>query len=258
MEANELIANAHRSQLVTKVIDMPSGYTEEIHEHEWHQIIYPIRGLLQSSVDEKNFIIPHNGLLFVPAFSRHRSIAITHTEFLAIYLNPSHSVEFQTSSKTCLLTLFMKELILTLFNLDEAYSEEMLSRIISVLRDQLMIAKSVEIPLLIPADKRLKTIFTHLRNQPASEKTLEHWAQIVGASERTLSRLFAKEFKLSFSLWRQHVRLVLSLPYLEKSTSVQQIALDFGYQSDSAYIHAFKKMFRLTPNQYRKMHLTPS
>lgn len=255
MQANELIANAHRGQMVTRIIDMPSSYTEEMHDHAWHQIIYPVKGLLQSSIDEKNFIIPHNGLLFVPAFSRHRSIAITNTEFLAIYLNPSHSVEFQSAAKTCQVTAFLKELILTLFNLTEAYSEEMLTRVIAVLRDQLMIADSFEIPLLIPTDKRLKTIFTHLQNQPDSEKTLAEWALIAGASERTLSRLFAKEFKLSFSLWRQHIRLVLSLPSLERKISVQQIALEFGYQSDSSYIHAFKQMFKMTPNQYRKVHL---
>ena len=64
MQANELIANTHRGQMVTRIIDMPSGYREEMHEHAWHQIIYPVKGLLQSSIDEKHFIIPHNGLLF--------------------------------------------------------------------------------------------------------------------------------------------------------------------------------------------------
>lgn len=254
MQANELIANTLYGQIVTRIIDMPSGYQEEMHEHAWHQIIYPVKGLLQSSIDEKHFIIPHNGLLFVPAFSSHRSIAITHTEFLAIYLNPSHTVEFISEAKTCQVTPFLKELILTLFALDEAYSELRLSRIVAVLNDQLIMANSFEIPLLIPTDHRLKTIFTQLQVQPDSEKTLVEWASIAGASERTLSRLLAKEFKLSFALWRQHIRLVLSLAALDTKKSIQQIALEFGYQSDSSYIHAFKQMFKLTPNQYKKLH----
>nr|WP_321242614.1 helix-turn-helix transcriptional regulator [uncultured Tolumonas sp.] len=255
MQANQLIANAQCGQIVTRVIDMPVGFVEELHEHEWHQIIYPVRGLLQSTIDEKSFIIPHNGLLFVPAFSRHRSIAITQTEFLAIYLNPSHSVEFLSAAKSCQVTPFLKELILMLFDLDDVYSEQRLSRLLAVLNDQLTLAGSVAIPLFIPTDKRLKTIFDQLKQQPDSERTLAEWALIAGASERTLSRLLANEFKLSFSLWRQHIRLVLSLAVLDTNKSIQHIALEFGYQSDSSYIHAFKQMFKLTPRQYRKTHL---
>ena len=50
MQANELIANTHRGQMVTRIIDMPSGYREEMHEHAWHQIIYPVKALFQLRV----------------------------------------------------------------------------------------------------------------------------------------------------------------------------------------------------------------
>lgn len=254
MQANELIANARLEQIVTRVIDMPQGFVEEIHEHEWHQIIYPIKGLLQSSIDDWHFIIPHNGLLFVPAGSRHRSIAITHTEFLAVYLHPAHSVEFLSEAKSCRVTAFLKELILKLFESNNAYPEQRLSRLIAVLNDELTIAGSFDIPLLIPTDKRLLVIFKQLQQQPDAEQTLTEWARVAGASERTLSRLIAKEFKLSFALWRQHIRLVLSLAALDSNKSIQQIALEFGYQSDSSYIYAFKQMFSLTPRRYREMN----
>lgn len=252
MLANELISNSSLAQLTTKTIDMPSGYIDDWHEHPWHQIIYPVHGLLQSSIAEKNFIIPHNSLLFIPAFYQHKSIAITHTKFLAIYLNPAHAVKFETTAKSCLMTPFLKELVLMLAEPKPDYSESILMHLLAVLNDQINGAKSFEIPLLLPTDKRLNMIFSQLQKQPTLDTTLEEWATVVGASARTLSRLLSKEFNMSFSLWRQHIRLVLSLPSLDTNRSLQQIALDFGYQSDSAYIHAFRKMFRQTPSQYRK------
>ena len=91
-----------------------------------------------------------------------------------------------------------------------------------------------------------------LQKQPSLELTLSDWALKVGASQRTLSRVCADEFNLSFSLWRQSIRLVLSLALLEENKPILQIALDLGYKSDSAYIYAFKKVFFQTPNQYRK------
>jgi len=109
--------------------------------------------------------------------------------------------------------------------------------------------------LLIPRDRRLLSIFNELNQQPDLTFTLAEWAQRVGASQRTLSRLCAREFNQSFSLWRQNIRLVLSLERLEKNRAVHEVALDLGYQSDSAYIFAFKSLFACTPSQYRKRYL---
>ncbi|MFW8281623.1 helix-turn-helix domain-containing protein, partial [Klebsiella pneumoniae] len=70
-------------------------------------------------------------------------------------------------------------------------------------------------------------------------------------SERTLSRLCSKEFSMSFSLWRQNIRLVLSLKLLSTNKTIQDIAMELGYASDSTYIYAFKKVFNKTPSKYR-------
>ncbi len=235
---------------------MAAGVTETLHEHTWHQVLFPSSGLLQSTVGDKSFIVPHNGMLFIPANTPHKSIAVTHTEFLAIYLNPDSKVDYKSEDKSCFVTPFLKELILLIVarGLDE-YSEEMITHLLEVLHDQIRLADSYEIPLLIPEDRRLKTIFSALNAQPDLPFTLDDWADKIGASQRTLSRLCAKEFNLSFSLWRQHIRLVLSLQRLEKKASIQEIALGLGYQSDAAYSHAFKGLFSLTPSQYRKRHL---
>ena len=134
------------------------------------------------------------------------------------------------------------------------------TNLLAVFQDQINAANKYEIPLLVPKDRRLKTIFLQLQKQPNLSFTLSEWALQVGASPRTLSRLCSKEFGLSFSLWRQNFRLVLSLALLENNESAQrktilEIALQLGYQSDSAYIYAFKSVFLQTPSQYRNNNL---
>ncbi|WP_434339286.1 AraC family transcriptional regulator [Motilimonas cestriensis] len=252
MQANELILTSSNSQLITKAIHMPAGYIDEFHSHPWHQIVFPLTGLLQSTIDQKSAIVPHNAMLFIPESTVHKSVAVTDTQFLAIYLNPSACVQYGDCPKSCLVTPFIKELILLLFGEGiSKLSDVNLTNLLVVLRDQIKIAGSYDIPLLIPADKRLKSIFTQLRQQPNLKLTFKEWSVKVGASERTLSRLCAKEFNQSFSLWRQSVRLVLSLQLLSSTRTIQDIALELGYASDSAYIYAFKKMFNQTPSKYR-------
>ncbi|AQS40322.1 transcriptional regulator, AraC family [Shewanella psychrophila] len=268
--ANEQISHADTSQVIAKTIDMPSSFVDDWHSHPWHQIIFPVSGLLQSDIGKMSFIVPHNGMLFVPANTPHKSVAVTQTRFLSLYLNPhlnskplntkqlttKQGIKFLDKPKSCLVTPFLKELLLHLIRGEQAtQTEEMTTHLLLVLNDQLELANSYQIPLLIPGDRRLKMIFSQLKQQPDLQLTLSDWAKRVGASQRTLSRLCNKEFNQSFSLWRQNVRLVLALQYLESKLPINSIALELGYKSDSAFIHAFKKLFKQTPSQYRKSAL---
>lgn len=259
MPANEKIALFSHHQMVSKTIDMQAHYIDDWHTHPWHQVIFPVSGLLQSTIEQNTVIVPHNAMLYIPANTRHKSVAVTHTQFLTLYLNPNHTVSFSSTLKSCFITPFLKSLILLL--IDHAHcnnTEQMLSNLLIVLRDQITIANPYEIPLLIPSDRRLMSIFIQLQKQPDSALTLTQWAEKVGASGRTLSRLCSKEFGQSFSSWRQHIKLVLSLQLLESPLSIQSIAIELGYHSDSAFIHAFKSIFTQTPSQYRKSHLSHS
>ena len=256
MLANERILSAEGSPFITKIMDMHSSYIDDWHAHPWHQVVFPLTGLLQTNIDTKSFIVPHNGLLYIPANTTHRSIAVTNTQFLAVYLNPNCFIDYREKLKSCLVTPFLKALILLLFDENVTKNtQKILTNLLTVLRDQIELAKNFDIPILIPRDKRLLTIFTQLQIQPDLALTLAQWATKVGASERTLSRICAKEFNQSFSLWRQNVRLVLSLQLLSKNMPILEIAMDLGYKSDSSYIYAFKRLFLQTPNKYRKDYL---
>lgn len=256
MQANEIIRNFPDKQFIARTTQMASGYIDDFHSHPWHQIVFPLQGLLQSDVGDKSGIVPHNGMLYIPANTVHKSVAITDTQFLAIYLNPGKNLRYGSEPKSCQVNSFVKELILLLFESNTlSQSESNITHLLMVLRDQIEVAESYEIPLLIPTDKRLFSIFAQLQKQPDLPFTLKEWATKVGASERTLSRLCSKEFSQSFALWRQNIRLVLSLQLLSSKMSIQEIAIESGYSSDSAYVQAFKKLFNQTPRKYRTANL---
>ena len=61
------------------------------------------------------------------------------------------------------------------------------------------------LPLAMPAKKAAlcESVLAH----PAHAESLEHWASEVGASTRTISRLFKQELGVSFSQWRQQALL---------------------------------------------------
>ncbi|MFA0309428.1 AraC family transcriptional regulator [Vibrio splendidus] len=252
MTSNEMMVANPNSPALVKTIDMPKGFIDAMHQHTWHQVIFPIKGLLQTKTDHYQHLVPHTSALFVPAGIQHESIALNHTMFVGIYLNPAFGIKYEPQVRTITLTPFLNELLQEIRRLYEGLvNDEEVLRLLAVLHDQIMKDNVQTFQLLLPEDRRLKLIFEALTNTPKLDCSLKAWGEKVGASERTLSRLFSKEFNTSFQLWRQQIRLICSLSLLDEELSIQSIADQVGYQNDSSYIKAFRANFNVTPQQFR-------
>ncbi|HAS6474710.1 TPA: helix-turn-helix domain-containing protein [Vibrio parahaemolyticus] len=250
--SNEMMAANPHYPVLVKTIDMPKGYIDALHQHTWHQIIFPIKGLLQTQTEHYQHLVPHTSALFVPAGVQHESIALSNTIFVGIYLNPEFGATYEPQVRTIALTPFLNELLQEIRRQCEGEtSHEEVLHLLAVLHDQILKSNVQTFQLLLPEDRRLKLIFEALTDTPALDWSLKEWGEKVGASERTLSRLFAKEFNTSFLLWRQQIRLIYSLSLLDESLPIQAIADLVGYQNDSSYIKAFKAYFDMTPQQFR-------
>ncbi|BAJ03158.1 transcriptional regulator, AraC/XylS family [Shewanella violacea DSS12] len=247
-----MMAANPRSPALVKTIEMPKGYVDTRHHHDWHQVIFPIKGLLQTESEYYQHLVPHTSALFVPATLEHQSIALSNTSFIGIYINPKFCKTYSMQVRSISLTPFLKELLQEIRRKAlVADNQDELLHLLEVLHDQILRDEVFTFQLLLPQDRRLKLIFDYLTERPALDWSLKMWGEKVGASERTLSRLFVKEFKTSFPLWRQHLRLIYSLSLLDENLTIQAIADKIGYQNDSSYIKAFKVYFDTTPQQFR-------
>ncbi|MCV5491772.1 helix-turn-helix transcriptional regulator, partial [Escherichia coli] len=68
-------------------------------------------------------------------------------------------------------------------------------------------------------------------------------AREVGASARTIERLFSKETHLSFGAWRHRHRMLFAVERLAYGENVTRVALEAGYESSSSFIASFRAMF---------------
>jgi AraC-like DNA-binding protein len=119
-----------------------------------------------------------------------------------------------------------------------------------VILDQIHSLPVAPLHLPIPEDRRLRAIATAMTANPGDVRTLADWVHTVGASSRTLARLFLAETDMSFRHWRQQVRLLEALRHLASQEPVTTVALDLGYDSPSAFIAMFKRALGMTPGQY--------
>lgn len=102
-----------------------------------------------------------------------------------------------------------------------------------------------------PNDARVAYICNYVYENLDSPKTLQKWAFELKHDTRTLHRLFVQEFGLPFVQWRQQTRLLAALGWLAEGRQVMHIALDLGYQSQSAFAAMFRRNMGMTPSEWQ-------
>jgi AraC-like DNA-binding protein len=104
--------------------------------------------------------------------------------------------------------------------------------------------------LPFPADARIATLCRRFVAEPSPHATIDDWAETVGMSRRTFTRVFHRQTGLSLSTWRQQALLFAALPRLADGEPITRVALDLGYDSVPAFTTMFKRMLGTSPRGY--------
>jgi AraC-like DNA-binding protein len=125
------------------------------------------------------------------------------------------------------------------------------ARLRGVLLDQLRASPQQPVHLPAPTDPRLRALCAILHADPADTRTLAVLGRQVGASDRTLARLFRTDLGMTFPQWRTQLRLHRALVLLAENTPVTAVANNCGWSSPSAFIDVFRRAFGHTPGAHQ-------
>ncbi|WYX33138.1 AraC family transcriptional regulator (plasmid) [Achromobacter denitrificans] len=120
----------------------------------------------------------------------------------------------------------------------------------TVLLDELVAAPLEQLHLPRPSDPRLLKLTDAMLASPADPASLPQWAERIGMSERSLSRLFRNQTGMSVGRWRRQWHVIAGLQLLMSGMSVQAVAYELGYDSASAFVTMFKKAVGKPPGRF--------
>lgn len=245
----------HLSQLPRPVYghvqSLPNIVLGYRHAHPWGQLSYALGGVLQVHTDDGFYLVPPQRAVWIPAQVQHRVSCPGDTSLRSLYLQHAPIAWSATQCRVVTVNPLLRELIRTFSQLPVHYDPQGADgRLVQVLLDQLAVASEQHLMLPLPQNNHLRALCNHLQAQPDAATSLGDWAEQMGVSEKTLSRLFQRETGLSFRLWRQRMRLLSALPALERGERVTDVALACGYDSLSAFIAVFGKQFGLPPGAF--------
>ncbi|GAA2440122.1 helix-turn-helix transcriptional regulator [Actinomadura vinacea] len=239
----------HQSEAPTRVRTLAPGAGIDAHRHDDHQIVYAARGVLAVTTGEGSWVAPATRAIWVPAGTVHAHHAHGELELHLVGLPAADNPLGLAAPSVLAVGPLLRELILAYTRRPSDGSPER-HRLRAVLLDQLRASPQQPLHLPAPADPRLQTLCAILRSDPADDRTLAVLGAEVGASARTLARLFRADLGMTFPQWRTQLRLYRALVLLAEGTPVTTVAHACGWSSTSAFIDVFRRAFGHTPGTH--------
>ncbi|MBM3359184.1 MAG: helix-turn-helix transcriptional regulator [Betaproteobacteria bacterium] len=246
----DIFANAPRPVVVI-ANDYPDGFLIPSHRHRRAQLLYPSTGVITVTTRDGSWIVPPLRAVWIPAGIHHEVRAVGRVSMRSVNITARAARSLPRKCCAVGVSPLLRELILRAAGLPLLYEEHSgAGRMMRLVLDEIHALPVLPLHLPAPEHPRLKIICDAIVARPDLEHTIEDWARRIGASPRTVARLFRSHTGMSFSAWRQQARLLEALKRLAAGEPVTSVALDLGYASPSAFISMFRRAFGNTPGRY--------
>jgi AraC-like DNA-binding protein len=239
-----------------------------VHAHARGHLVYAASGVLAVHTERGTSIVPANRVAWTPAGFTHDHRAHGETDMRIVFLPPSLARLVPDHPAVFLASALAREVVLALTGRlswgtdddsappDSRYDRSARSRLLRVLVDELREAPEQPLQLPEPQDDRLRAVARLLHEKPEDNATLAELGRTIGASSRTLSRLFRNELGMTFYEWRTQLRIHHALVLLADGHDATHTAYACGWANPSSFIAAFTHLVGTTPGRYRAGRLT--
>ncbi|HVW49115.1 MAG TPA: helix-turn-helix transcriptional regulator [Trinickia sp.] len=227
---------------------MPAGERIALHMHAWAQLAYASRGVLRVGVASSTWMVPPSRAIWVPPHVPHEVVILEDAYLRTLYIEESVVPPGLDACRVVEMSGLLREVIAALDVDGLGVPRERLLGALAL--DEITRSEPLPLSVPMPKEKRLRALCEALLADPGNTDSLEYWAATVGASTRTIARLFRQELGMSFSQWRQQAVLARAIPLLTRGRALSQIAHELGYQSQSAFSAMFRRAFGESPRAF--------
>ncbi len=241
-----------RNPVTTLRREYPDKHALPMHSHAHGQLIFATTGVMEITANDKLWLVPPQRAVWMPPGVEHRMRARGTVALHTLYIRPDTCpARFADEPLSVPVSGLLRELILRVTTRPEhcdihGHGTHMVPLLLDELR------ATSEAPLHMPdiVDWRLARICEAILADTSNDLSLEEWSRVVGASTRTLARLFRSELGVSFRTWRQQARVLAAVPRLAAGEPVIVVAADLGYETPGAFTAMFSRLTGRNPSRY--------
>jgi AraC-like DNA-binding protein len=225
-----------------------------LHVHKEAQLVYAARGVVQVTTPKGRWLVPPERAVWVPPRLEHAIDVLADIDMRTLYVEPWWLQRHREASRltgefVVQVGTLLRAVMAALF--EPGADAERIELLAKVAMFELRRAEDPATFVPMPRDPRARRAAEILLADPAAPHSLSRLADAAGSSERTLTRVFATDTKLTFKEWRQRVRIMAAVEALGRDdVTIKDVALRLGFSSTAAFGHAFKQVMGTTPGAF--------
>ncbi|WP_241576783.1 AraC family transcriptional regulator [Rosenbergiella collisarenosi] len=237
--------------LIPHAHDYSHGESEPWHQHSCAQLLYSLSGVVSVYTQQGCWVIPPSRGVWLPAGVVHQLAITGKVAARTLFVDPFARADLPAVCQVVQISSLLRELIITAMDLPELYvANTRTERIYELILDEIRGMSVLPFNLPEPTSPALSNICMRVRNDLGKTWTTSEAASLLNISERTLLRHFRREIGFSFSEWLRRARLMEALKRLAQGQSVLRVALELGYESQSAFSLMFRQRLGTPPSDY--------
>ncbi|AZE45725.1 Transcriptional regulator, AraC family [Pseudomonas chlororaphis] len=222
-----------------------------VHQHNRGQLLFTQQGSARITLDNQLCLLPPMRAAWIPAGVKHRAVIQQAAEYRSVYLDRALSLPLGNEVRVIEVSSLLRAVLesMTQAPYDTDWSLGKYAHLLALFLIEIAEAPRQPTILPLPQDKRLAPLLAHLELLPPNLQTL---VTRVGASGKTIGRIFLRETGMGYQQWRQQWRLLRCVELLATGHSLDCCAFELGFSNDSVLIAFFKSLTGTTPRNYFK------
>ncbi|EJL6325728.1 transcriptional regulator AraC/XylS family protein [Vibrio cholerae] len=235
-------------QLANPIIGIASSlgiHDSGSHSHQRHQLLFAQAGCMSIELDHRICLLPPSRAAWIPPGVLHRVLMTSVVEYRSIYFSPSPNLP--NDVQIFEVNPLLRELIerISYWPWNKPIKEQ--ANTLALFLDELNAAAQENWQLRMPKHPRLQNWLIQIKTGVILPAQLNLFANQIGMSTKTVSRIFKSETGMSYQAWRQQWRLIRAMELLADARQVSKVADQLEFSSDSAFISFFKQHTGHTP-----------
>jgi len=225
------------------------GHDSGVHMHRRGQLLWARQGCIRITLESRLCLLPPSRAAWIPPGTPHRARMTNVVDYRSLWFDEALSTRLPMDVRVIdvgpLLGAVIEPLALAAF--DEDWSRDRNQHLVGLSVHEIREAPTQPMLLPMPQDRRLAVLRDNPDRLPPE---LQELAQHVGATEKTIGRIFLRQTGMSYQPWRQQWRVIRATELLALRHPVSFVAGELGFASDSAFIAFFRQMLGCTPGAF--------
>lgn len=232
--------------IATEVGQHDSG----MHQHNKGQLLYAPAGCMSITLAGMQSVLPPTRAAWIPAGVMHCARMRNVVSYRSLYFSQDLAALLPKTMCIVEVNVLLQALIerMAFWHWDKPEVEQ--THTLALFCEELALAPIQQLHLRLPQDPRLKKWLAALTAGDLPPQQLNQLQADIGASGKTISRLFSRETGMPYQAWRQQWRLLNAIERLAEGQRISRVAFDLDFTSDSAFISFFRQHTGVTPAKY--------